>query len=145
MQEGTRIRFEIKREYRPTERVSFQPDSADQGRELLDVLPQAASPGFLERWSAIREFNLKIAVRQWPAVGHSRHRSSQYSGLYCDGGCHQETWRIHPAGIAKLGRQLRCTDGEWPMVASLHGNVPSLQCVAPSGQHVGVLACRAPQ
>jgi hypothetical protein len=60
VQEGTSVRFEMKRRYRPTDRVWFQPESPEQTKGLLDKLPGIQSAGFLRRWEAIRDFNQKL-------------------------------------------------------------------------------------
>jgi membrane associated rhomboid family serine protease len=60
IQEDSHLRFEIRRKYRPADRISFQPDSPGQLKGLLDKLPAVQSAGFLKRWSAIRDFNRKL-------------------------------------------------------------------------------------
>jgi membrane associated rhomboid family serine protease len=68
MQDGTSIRFEIKRPYRPAVRILFQPESLQQTGRLLNKLPGVQTEGFLKRWSAIREFNEKLGAlggRPW--------------------------------------------------------------------------------
>lgn len=60
VQEGTNLRFEIRRNYLPADRVRFQPESSGEIKGLLDKLPRVQSAGFLRRWSAIRDFNQKL-------------------------------------------------------------------------------------
>jgi len=68
VEDGASLRFEIRRKYRPANRVSFQPQSPDQIKGLRDKLPVVQSEGFLRRWSAIRDFNQKLQAvsgRPW--------------------------------------------------------------------------------
>jgi membrane associated rhomboid family serine protease len=58
--DGTQVRFEIARKYRPANRICFQPDSPEDASRLLANLPGITTTGFLARWSAIREFNEKL-------------------------------------------------------------------------------------
>jgi membrane associated rhomboid family serine protease len=59
-QEGTSLRFEISRKYRPANQVLFLPESVEPSKGLFDKLPRATSAGFLSHWSAIRDFNQKL-------------------------------------------------------------------------------------
>jgi membrane associated rhomboid family serine protease len=69
VQEGTSLRFEIRRKYRPANRVWFQPEDSEQAKGLLDKLPGVTTAGFLRRWSAIRDFNQKLqAVCGMPRI-----------------------------------------------------------------------------
>jgi membrane associated rhomboid family serine protease len=69
VEDGTSLRFEIGRKYRPANRVWFQPESSGLVKGLLDKLPAVQSAGFLRRWSAIRDFNQKLqAVGGRPLV-----------------------------------------------------------------------------
>jgi membrane associated rhomboid family serine protease len=60
VQDSTSVRFEIKRKYLPAARIWFQPESPDQTRRLLDMLPGVKTAGFLSRWTAIRDFNQRL-------------------------------------------------------------------------------------
>jgi membrane associated rhomboid family serine protease len=67
-QDGTSVRFDIRREYRLSERVRFQPESSKQVKRILETLPRVETPGFLERWSAVRDFNQRldsVSGRPW--------------------------------------------------------------------------------
>ncbi len=66
VEDGTSLRFEITRKYRPASRVSFQPQSPDQIKGLRDKLPAVQSEGFLRNWSAIRDFNQKVRAVSGP-------------------------------------------------------------------------------
>jgi membrane associated rhomboid family serine protease len=68
VEDGASLRFEIGRKYRLANLISFQPQSSDQIKGLLDKLPAVQSAGFLRRWSAIRDFNQKLQAvggRPW--------------------------------------------------------------------------------
>jgi membrane associated rhomboid family serine protease len=68
VEDGTSIRFEIKRKHRLAERVWFQAESSEQAKGLVNKLPRVETAGFLRRWSAIRDFNQKLQVvggRPW--------------------------------------------------------------------------------
>jgi hypothetical protein len=68
VEDGASLRFDIGRKYRPANRISFQPQSSNEIKGLLDKLPAVQSAGFLRRWSAIRDFNQKLQAvggRPW--------------------------------------------------------------------------------
>jgi membrane associated rhomboid family serine protease len=60
VQDGNCVQFEVKRKFLPSERVQFRAESSEQVRRILDALPGIKSAGFLEHWSAIRDFNLRL-------------------------------------------------------------------------------------
>jgi membrane associated rhomboid family serine protease len=60
VQDGNCVQFEVKRKFLPSERVQFRAESSEQVRRILDVLPGIKTAGFLEHWSAIRDFNLRL-------------------------------------------------------------------------------------
>lgn len=69
VQDGLRIRFDIRRKFRPTEHIKFQPESATGGLQLVEKLPKIESPGFSKRWSAVRDLNQKLdAISGTPRV-----------------------------------------------------------------------------
>jgi membrane associated rhomboid family serine protease len=68
VEDGARVRFDIKRHYRPAERIEFQPESSAQCKSLVDKLPRLETAGFMSRWSALREFNQRldsVSGRPW--------------------------------------------------------------------------------
>jgi membrane associated rhomboid family serine protease len=60
VQDGNWVQFEIERPYWLSERIRFRTDSSEQAQQLIEVLPGTQTEKFLERWSAIRDFNLKL-------------------------------------------------------------------------------------
>jgi membrane associated rhomboid family serine protease len=68
VEDGARVRFDVKRHYRPAERIEFQPESSAQCKPLVDKLPGLETAGFLSRWSMLREFNQvldSVSGRPW--------------------------------------------------------------------------------
>jgi membrane associated rhomboid family serine protease len=68
VEDGARVRFDVKRHYRPAERIEFQPGSSAQCKPLVDKLPRVETAGFMNRWSALREFNQRldsVSGRPW--------------------------------------------------------------------------------
>jgi membrane associated rhomboid family serine protease len=73
VQDGHCVQFEIKRRYWLSERIQFQTASSDEAKRLAAALPATHTRKFLERWSAIRDFTLRlntIGHRPWvsPAI-----------------------------------------------------------------------------
>jgi len=60
VQDGNCVQFDIRRRFLPSERVQFRAESPEQARRILDALPGIKTAGFLEHWSAIRDFNLRL-------------------------------------------------------------------------------------
>jgi membrane associated rhomboid family serine protease len=60
VEDGARVRFDVRRQYRPAERIEFQPESSAQCKPLIDKLPRLETAGFMSRWSALREFNQRL-------------------------------------------------------------------------------------
>jgi rhomboid protease GluP len=62
VQDDHRLQFEIGRRYWLSERIEFQARTIDGAQHLLAQLPSIHSRHFLERWTAIREFNLRVGA-----------------------------------------------------------------------------------
>jgi membrane associated rhomboid family serine protease len=60
VQDGQHVQFDIRRRYWLPERIQFRAETADEAQQLVGMLPAAQSRKFMERWSAIREFNLRV-------------------------------------------------------------------------------------
>jgi membrane associated rhomboid family serine protease len=60
VQDGCYVQFEIKRPYWLSEQIQFRADSPEQAKSLIEALPGTQTEKFFERWSAIRNFNLKL-------------------------------------------------------------------------------------
>jgi membrane associated rhomboid family serine protease len=60
VQDGAKVRFEIKGKFGTAARIAFRPDHPDRLNVLISKLPNATTSGFLERWSAIRNFNQRL-------------------------------------------------------------------------------------
>jgi membrane associated rhomboid family serine protease len=58
-QDGQCVQFDIRRPLWLSERIQFRADSSEQAKRLVDVLPGQTAK-FLEHWSAIRDFNLRL-------------------------------------------------------------------------------------
>jgi membrane associated rhomboid family serine protease len=65
VQDGHCVQFNIRRRYWLSERVQFQAATQDDAKRIVDLLPAIHSGNFLERWSANRDFNLRLN-----AIGH---------------------------------------------------------------------------
>jgi membrane associated rhomboid family serine protease len=65
VQDGRCVRFDIRRRYWLSERIQFRAETLDEAKQLVDVLPARHTGKFLERWSAIHRFNLRVN-----AIGH---------------------------------------------------------------------------
>lgn len=69
VQDGQHVQFDIRRRYWLPERIQFRTETLEKAQQLVGMLPAAHSRKFLERWSAIREFNLRVnAVGNKPWV-----------------------------------------------------------------------------
>lgn len=60
VQDGQCVQFAIRRKFLPAESVQFRGESPEQAKCLFEALPATQSRKFLEQWSAIREFNLRL-------------------------------------------------------------------------------------
>jgi len=68
VQDGPYVQFDIKRKFLPSERIQFQAESPERAKHLTDGLPGTQTGRFLEHWSAIRDFNLRlqsVSGRPW--------------------------------------------------------------------------------
>jgi rhomboid protease GluP len=68
VQDGNCVQFDMKRKFLPAERIVFRAASSEQAKRIQDALPGIKSAGFLEQWSAIRDFNLRLQAlggRPW--------------------------------------------------------------------------------
>ena len=68
VQDDSAICFEVRRPYRPPERIRFKPQSSGQIERLVEQLPTNTTEGFLARWTAVRAFdqNLRsLGIRAW--------------------------------------------------------------------------------
>jgi membrane associated rhomboid family serine protease len=54
------VQFDIKRPHWISERIQFQVDSLEQAKRLIQALPGTQTRQFLEHWSVIRDFNLRL-------------------------------------------------------------------------------------
>ena len=71
VQDGPCVQFDIKRPYSLSERIQFRADSSEQAKRLVEVLPATQTAKFLEKWSAIRDFSLRlnaIGGKSWVAA-----------------------------------------------------------------------------
>jgi membrane associated rhomboid family serine protease len=59
-QDAQHVQFGIKRGFSPAERVQFRAQSSEQAKRLIELLPRTQTGRFLEHWSAIRDFNLRL-------------------------------------------------------------------------------------
>jgi membrane associated rhomboid family serine protease len=60
VQDAQHVQFDIKRGILPAERVKFQTASPECAERLIESLPRTQTRRFLEHWSAIRDFNLRL-------------------------------------------------------------------------------------
>ena len=57
---GSCVRFEWKRPYRPTQIVEYHAPSAEAAERLLSALPTQQSAGFAARWVELQSFNQRL-------------------------------------------------------------------------------------
>ncbi|HZZ16196.1 MAG TPA: rhomboid family intramembrane serine protease [Candidatus Sulfotelmatobacter sp.] len=62
VRDGQCVQFEIRRRYWLAERIHFRAATLDEAQQLVGTLPATHTRKFLERWSAIRDFNLRLNV-----------------------------------------------------------------------------------
>jgi membrane associated rhomboid family serine protease len=60
VQDGQNVQFDIRRRYWLSERTKFRAGSLEEAQKLVGTLPATQTRNFVERWSAIREFNLRV-------------------------------------------------------------------------------------
>jgi membrane associated rhomboid family serine protease len=60
VQDGPRVQIDIKRPYWLSERIIFRAHSSERAMRLVEVLPATQTTNFLKKWSAIRDFNLRL-------------------------------------------------------------------------------------
>jgi len=60
VQDGPCVQFDVKRPYWLSERIQFRAETSEQAKRLVEVLPATQTAKFLEKWSAIRDFNLRL-------------------------------------------------------------------------------------
>ena len=68
VQDGRHVQFDIRRKILPSERIQFRAESAQQAKHVADALPNTQTRRFLEQWSAIRDFNVRLQAvsgRPW--------------------------------------------------------------------------------
>jgi rhomboid protease GluP len=68
VRDGRLVQFDIRRRYWLSERIQFRAETVAEAHQLVGLLPAAQTRKFVERWSAIREFNLRtkaIGNKPW--------------------------------------------------------------------------------
>jgi membrane associated rhomboid family serine protease len=60
VQDGQHVQFDVRRRYWLSERIQFRAGSLDEAQKLVEMLPATHTRKFMERWSATREFNLRV-------------------------------------------------------------------------------------
>jgi membrane associated rhomboid family serine protease len=66
VQDGQCLLFELQRRYLPSERIQFRAGSSEQAKRIVDMLPGTRTGRFLEHWSAIRDFNVRLQAVSGP-------------------------------------------------------------------------------
>jgi membrane associated rhomboid family serine protease len=65
VQDGTCVQFDATRRYWLSERIRFRTETLEKATQIVSLLPAKHTGNFLERWSAIRDFDLRLN-----ALGH---------------------------------------------------------------------------